>query len=74
MRKTFHVFGKHNPWFLLRLEEGREGLTLHDSDVPCYSLLHPIDRVHNSAINKTCHPLSPNLMSSTIQGLSAASH
>ena len=44
----------------MMIGEGKEGLVLcSDVDGPCYSLLHPIDRVHNIAINNPVIPLVP---------------
>ena len=39
--------------------EGKEGLVLSDLDGPCHSLLHPIDRVHNTPINNPVIPPVP---------------
>ena len=39
--------------------EGKEGLVLPDLDGPCHSLLHPIDRVHNTPINNPVIPPVP---------------
>ena len=61
--RLFHVYGKHYPcFFLLWLasegREGRVGPPWYKAG-PYYSLLHPIDRLHNTAINNPVIPPVP---------------
>ena len=60
--RLFHVYGKHNPCFYCDWRrKGRKGWSslIRMDHGPYSSLLHPIDRLHNTAINNPGVPPVP---------------